>query len=153
MSPTNSVQGSLFESRRATMVKYEVEASDKLTAVDRISIHSNCSQLKNDLRTRNKSDNKIDKHAEHVKKQCSNMTVIENQFKNLHNNSVQNSRINSRLNSANGGRVVSEASEAAQVSVFLAKKNSMMSQNTEFSPNSPQNAKKINNDGIRIRAD
>ena len=134
------------------MVKYEVEASDKLTVADRISIPSNCTQLKNDLKERNKSDNKNNNHAEHVTKHFSNMTLIENTVKTV-SNSVQNSRLNSRKNSTNGGRVGFEAGEAAQVSAFLAKKNSTMSQNTEFSPNSPQNLKKISNDGIRIRAD
>ena len=73
------------------MVKYEVEASDKLTAADRISIHSNCTQLKNDLKEGNKSGNKNKNHAEHVKKHFTNMTLVENSFKTLPN-SVKNSR-------------------------------------------------------------
>ena len=127
-------------------MKYEVEASEKLTVADRISIHSNFAQLKK------KSDNTNDNFAEHVTKHCLNVTLIENPFKTVPN-SGQNSRLNSRKNSTNNGRVGNEACEAAQVCAFLAKKNLAMSQNIEFSPTSPQKPKKISNDVIRIRAD
>ena len=127
-------------------MKYEVEASDKMTVADRISIPNNCTHLKNDMNERKKSDNKKVNHAEHVTKHFANMTLIENPFKTVPN-SVQNSSINRRKTSADGGRDGKEASEAAQVSAFLANKNF----NDE--PNFPQNPRKISKDGIRIKAD